>query len=306
MTGHLRVSSPWSQLGIFLGLFGGAFLLSSVLVFIVFIGQGVSLKEMENIDLAKPEMVSTMKWLQGISSAFLFLLPAILYAVITFTAKPFYFLGLKRAEKSGMYGLAILCILLAFPFVFWLGQINQHIPLPQWMTALEKDSSKQLEALLKVNHPIDILVNILIIAALPAVCEELCFRGALQRILIQCTRSPWAGIIVTAILFSALHMQFQGFLPRMFLGILLGALYWYSGSLWTSILAHFVNNAVQVIAVSFAPQYVNENPTMPIYAGLLSGIIVFIVLWIYARLSTVTYSKVYETDRLNMSNQFLA
>jgi membrane protease YdiL (CAAX protease family) len=305
MTGHLRVSSPWSQLAIFLGLFGGAFLLSSILMFVIFLGQGVAIKELEHIDLSKPELVSTMKTLQGVSSIFLFLLPAILYAVISFTSKPFYFLGMKRAEKSGMYGLAILCILLAFPFVFWLGQINQHIPLPQWMTAMEKDSSKQLEALLKVNHPIDIWINILIIAALPAICEELCFRGALQRILIHCTKSPWIGIIITSILFSAMHLQFQGFLPRMFLGIVLGVLYWYSGSLWTSILAHFVNNAVQVIAVSFAPQYVNANPTMPAFAGLVSGIIVCILLWVYAKLSTISYSKVYESDRLNMSNQFL-
>jgi membrane protease YdiL (CAAX protease family) len=306
MAGPLRVSSPWSQLGIFLGLFGGAFILSSILMIVIFIGQGYNLEEMQNIDLAKPEMVATMKWLQAISSICLFFLPAVLYALITFKTKQFHFLGLKRAEKSGMYGLAILVIILAFPFVFWLGQINQHIPLPKWMTALEKDSAKQLEALLKVNNPMDIVVNLIIIAALPAICEELCFRGALQRILIQCTRNPWLGIIITSILFSALHLQFQGFLPRMFLGIVLGALYWYSGSLWTSILAHFVNNAVQVIVVSFVPRYVNENPNMPVLAGLFSGLIVFVVIWVYARLSTVTYGKVYETDRLDMSNQFLA
>lgn len=205
-----------------------------------------------------------------------------------------------------MYGLAILCIMLAFPFVIWLGELNQHIPLPDWMTAMEKDTAKQMEALLKVSKPTDILVNVLIIAVLPAICEELCFRGALQRILIHCTRSPWAGIIVTAVLFSALHLQFQGFLPRMFLGIVLGSLYWYSGSLWTSILAHFVNNGVQVIAVSFAPQYISENPSMPVFAGVISGIIVCVILWIYARLSTVTYSKVYDMSRINMTNQFLA
>ena len=306
MTGHLRVSSPWSQLAIFLGLFGAAFLLSSIMMLLVFVAKGFSISDMQVMDLTKPGMVGTMKWLQGISSIFLFLIPPVLYAMITFTSKPFYFLGLKRAEKSGMYGLAVLCIVLAFPFVIWLGQLNQHIPLPKWMTAMEKDTAKQLEALLKVNHPIDIVINVLIIAVLPAFCEELCFRGGLQRIMIQCFKNPWAGIIITSILFSALHLQFQGFLPRMFLGIVLGALYWYSGSLWPSILAHFVNNAVQVIAVSFQPQYVNENPTMPVFAGLISGVIVFAIMWIYARLSTITYSKVYDTDRLNMSNQFLS
>src|SRR5688572_19356474 len=300
MTGHLRVSSPWSQLGIFLGLFGGAFVISSVLMGILIFSKGLPITT-DGIDWTKPGMISMMKWIQGISSILIFLLPAIIYARICFTGRPLYFLGLKRAEKSGMYGLAILCIMLAFPFVIWLGEVNQNIRLPEWMTAMEKDTAKQMEALLKINKPIDILVNLVIIAVLPAICEELCFRGALQRIMIHCTKSPWAGIIISSVLFSALHLQFQGFLPRMFLGVVLGALYWYSGSLWTSILAHFVNNGVQVVAVSFAPQYVTENPEMPALAGLVSAIIVFIILWIYGRLSTVTYAKVYETDRMNIS-----
>lgn len=306
MAGHLRVSSPWSQLGIFVGLFGGAFVISSIVMAAVILGSGIPIQNADNIDWSKPELISTMKWIQGLSSVLIFFLPAYIYARITFTGRPLYFLGLRNAEKNAMYGLAILCILLAFPFVIWLGEINQKIPLPEWMTALEKDTAKQMEALLKVNQPIDILVNMVIIAVLPAICEEICFRGALQRILIHCTRNAWVGIIVTAILFSALHLQFQGFLPRMFLGIVLGAMYWYSGSLWTSILAHFVNNGVQVIAVSFAPKYVSENPSIPALAGLGSAVVVFAILWIYARLSTARYAKVYEADRLDMPNQFLA
>jgi uncharacterized protein len=305
MTDRLRVSSPWSQLGIFLGLFGGAFVVSSVLMGVFILSKGLPINA-DGIDWTKPQMVSAMKWIQGISSILIFLLPAVLYARISFSGPALQFLGLKKAEKSAMYGLAILCILVAFPFVIWLGELNQNIPLPKWMTAMEKDTAKQMEALLKVNQPLDILVNVFIIAVLPAICEELCFRGALQRIMIQCAKNPLTGIILTSVLFSALHFQFQGFLPRMFLGIVLGALYWYSGSLWTSILAHFVNNGVQVVAVSFAPKYATENPEMPVFAGLISAVIVFFILWVYGRLSTITYAKVYDTDRLHMSNQFLS
>ena len=92
----------------------------------------------------------------------------------------------------------------------------------------------------------------------------------------------------------------------MFLGVVLGALYWYSGSLWPSIVAHFVNNAVQVVAVSYAPKYISENPGMPIYAGIMSGIAVFALVWYYQRISRVTYAKVYEVDDLNRTNQFIA
>ena len=306
MTGHLRVSSPWSQLGIFLGLFGGAFVISSVLMGIFILSKGVPIQDANNIDWSKPELISTMKWIQGISSILIFLLPAVLYARISFTAKPFYFLGLKQAEKLHMYGLAILCIMLAFPFVIWLGELNQHIPLPDWMTAMEKDTAKQMEALLKVHKPIDIVINVLIIAVLPAICEELCFRGALQRILINCTKNPWAGIIFTAILFSALHLQFQGFLPRMFLGVVLGALYWFSGSLWTSIVAHFITNAVQVLVASYATKYISENPVVRFYLALISALAVFGILRLYQRLSTITWSKVYDRNGLTPHNNYIA
>ena len=304
MTGHLRIKSPLSQLGIFLGLFGGVFLFTIMFMAVFFIAKGVSVTG--NADLTSPELLPTVKWIQALSSIFLFFLPALFYALFTFYGKPFYFLGLKKAENISMYGLGILCMLLAFPFVFWLGEINQLLPLPKWMIAMEKDAAKQMEAFLKVNNTGDVVINVIIIALLPAICEELCFRGALQRILIHLTKSPWAGILITGFLFSAFHLQFQGFLPRMFLGVVLGAMYWYSGSLWTSIIAHFVNNAVQVIAVSYAPKYVNENPSIPIYAALISGLLVFGILWLFKRFSTITYSKVYRIDDLTPTNQFLA
>ncbi|RYY12106.1 MAG: CPBP family intramembrane metalloprotease, partial [Chitinophagaceae bacterium] len=120
------------------------------------------------------------------------------------------------------------------------------------------------------------------------------------------TRAPWPGIVITAALFSALHFQFQGFLPRMFLGVLLGALYWFSGSLWTSILAHFVTNAVQVLAASYATKYISENPVVPIYLAVLSAVAVFGILRLYQRLSTVTWAKVYDRSGLTPHNNYIA
>jgi membrane protease YdiL (CAAX protease family) len=177
--------------------------------------------------------------------------------------------------------------------VFWLGELNQRLPMPEWMKIMEKDAGKQMEAFLKAKNGFDIAINVFVIALLPAFCEEICFRGALQRIIIQLARNPWVGIIVTSILFSALHLQFQGFFPRVMLGIVLGALYWFSGSLWPSILAHFVNNAVQVIAVSASPELATKNPTMPVYYGLLSALVVGIILYYYQARSTQTYASVY-------------
>lgn len=101
-------------------------------------------------------------------------------------------------------------------------------------------------------------------------------------------------------------MQFQGFLPRMFLGVILGAIYWYSGSLWPSILAHFVNNAIQVIAVSYSPEYIDKEPAVPVFVALVSGLLIWAILWMFKSFSTVSYQKVYEPEELNRGNQFLA
>lgn len=301
MRGHLRLASPWRQLGLFLGLFCLSFLFTISLTLIIYNVSGV-----EKIDWNNGRAIGVAKLIQAISSVLLFVLPVYLFARFTFTGNYGYFLGFRAAEKSNMYVLSILGIILAMPFVFWLGDLNQHIPLPENLVKLEEESSHQMAAFLKIRSPLDIVINVFIIALLPAICEELFFRSGLQRIIIQMTRHPWAGIVLTAVLFSALHMQFQGFLPRMFLGIVLGALYWFSGSIYTSMIAHFVNNAVQVIAASYAPKYIDKNPETPVLAAIVSGIAVWAILWYFQKQSTITYSKVYNTDELNSTNQFIA
>ncbi|MHA4843221.1 CPBP family glutamic-type intramembrane protease [Flavitalea antarctica] len=297
MTGHLRIKSPKTQLGVLLLVYFVPQLILASLSQIILGGK---------IDLTAPENIATMKWVQAASSLIFFFLPALLYAWFSFRGRYFYFLGFRAAEKSSMYVLGIGCMLLAFPLVFWLGEINQLIPMPASIIEMEKQAAKQMEAFLKIRGPADILINVIVIALLPAICEEMFFRGAMQRVIIQLTRNPWLGIIVTAALFSALHFQFQGFIPRMFLGVVLGALYWFSGSLWTCILAHFITNAVQVIVASYATKYISENPAVPLYLALVSAIAVFGILRLYQRLSTVTWSKVYNRNDLTPHNNYIA
>lgn len=301
MSRHLRIKSPWSQLGALLGVFCLMFILSGVISSIIFL-----FSDIKGIDFNNPHFVNVAKLIQAISSILLFIVPPFLFARFTFTGNYGYFLGFRNAEKANMYILAILGILLAMPFVIWLGHLNEAIPLPEKLNKMEEETAKQLVAILKAKSTWDIVVNVFIIALLPAVGEELFFRGALQRVVIQLTRNPWAGIILTAVLFSALHLQFSGFLPRMFLGIVLGAFYWFSGSIYTSMIAHFTNNAVQVIAASYAPEYIEKNPETPVLAAVASGIVVWAILWFFQKQSTVTYAKVYETDELNSINEFIA
>ena len=297
MTGHYRIRSPWMQLGILILVFSPQL---ALLIFSLFSGIEV------NIDTSNPETLGKLKLSQAISSVAFFVLPAFLYAVFCFRGHYGFFLGLKKAQLTNMYILAILCIIFSFPVVSLLGTFNRAIDLPKWMISMEETNAEQLQAFLKVSNTGDLIINIIVIALIPAFCEEMLFRGALQRVLIHLTRNPWAGIVITAILFSALHMEFLGFLPRMFMGIVLGALYWYSGSLWTSILAHFVFNAIQVVGVAYMPELANNDPEIPILAGIAGAIAVLAILWYYRKQSTITYAKVYRTDDITPANQFTA
>jgi hypothetical protein len=207
-------------------------------------------------------------------------------------------LGLRPATQIIFYPLAILLLVFSLPLEEWLGELNKGIPLWHWMTRAEQDNDRQVETFLKVRHPFDPVVNVLVMAVIPAFCEELCFRGALQRIMIQICKRPLMGILVSAFLFSFFHFQFEGFLPRMFLGVLLGAAYWYSGSLWVPILAHFFFNAVQVVFAmvgnpAIAGSGANKNPTMPMLFVLASLGIVVGLLSLMRSLSTVSFAGVY-------------
>ena len=95
-------------------------------------------------------------------------------------------------------------------------------------------------------------LGLLVVAVLPAICEELFFRGMIQPLLLRATGSPHRAIWVTAIVFSAIHFQFFGFVPRMLLGALFGYIYYWSGNLRLAMLAHFVNNGLTVTLSYFS------------------------------------------------------
>ncbi len=257
-----------------------------------------------HIDMNDPGLLPAKKLAQAFSTVVIFGIPAFVYARKTFRVQPLQNLGFRSAGKSIFYPLGIILLLAALPLEGWLGMINKQIPLSNWMIRMEKDTDQQIVAFLQIHSSFDIVINLFIIALLPAIFEEMCFRGAMQRIFIEIFKSPWIGIVAASIIFSAIHMQFQGFLPRMMLGILLGAAFWYSGSLWTSIIAHFFFNGIQVVAASYYPKMMNDNPSVPVYAGLISLIVVVALLTVMRRQSGVTYDKVY--NQANNYDDFLS
>ena len=193
-------------------------------------------------DLSNQVAVNYLKLLQLFSAVGLFVTPTLLYAYFT----DFDYKLLFNFKRQSAF-LVIVIMMLITPFIGWLLEMNMSIPFPDWILRLGNDSEKIVASFLKMNHLGDLLFNLLVIAIAPAIGEELLFRGYLQQSFSKWLSNPHVAIIVTAVLFSAIHLHFQGFLPRFILGVLLGYLFYWSGSLWLPILAHFANNAQAVI-----------------------------------------------------------
>src|SRR6186997_281841 len=163
--------------------------------------------------------------------------------------------------------------------------------------------------MLKRHTVQDLLLNLVLVAVFAGVGEELLFRGVLQRLFIKLFKNPWAGIIVTAFIFSAIHIQFYGFIPRFILGILLGLLYWYSGSIWPAIIAHFVYDAFAVIMVWFNPAMAEQDSiavsfgNKTLLAAISLALIIGIVILMKKR-STNSYELAYARDNIDDSNPF--
>lgn len=199
--------------------------------------------------LSNPAYTNAAKLLQSITAIIGFLLPALVTAFLLHK-KPLKLLGFSPRITPGQAGLAILIIGLALLVSSSLSWFTELIPVPaswkiefdQW----ENDYNKQVEAIVGLNNAGEYVIALVVMAFLPALCEETLFRGGLQNFLGRSTRNPWLSVIIVSIIFSAVHWSFYGFLSRFFLGMILGLLYHYSGRLWLSILAHFVNNALAI------------------------------------------------------------
>src|ERR1700744_4769961 len=208
MSNNLKIPSPWSQLALFMGLAGGTLILYGIFANAIYQYYGILGQIRADTVWGNTRAIGVIKWVQALSSIMVFGIPGYFYARLAFRDRPLHQLGLRPAVKVNFYLLAILLLLISLPLEGWLGDLNKRLPLPAWMTQMEKSNDRQILAFLKVNTPFDIVINLLAMAALPAFFEELFFRGALQRILIHIFRNPWAGIVATGFLFSAIHMQF--------------------------------------------------------------------------------------------------
>ena len=206
---------------------------------------------------------------QAFSVLLFFIIPAFLFALFFTQEKLHYFL-LHKAPSALVVIVSCLLIITAMPFIGYLEGLNKSMTLPkslsgleQWMKASEEKVQQIEEAFMKNQTIGDLLLNLFVVAFLAALSGEFFFRGLIQRAMTNMTKNIHLSVWVTAILFSAFHMQFYGFLPRVLLGAILGYAFVWSGSLWTSIIAHFLNNALVLIygyclSAGYLPKAIDE------------------------------------------------
>lgn len=156
---------------------------------------------------------------------------------------------LKARQRPSLQSvlLGILLMAVSMPLVLYVLKFNQQLPLPELFKNAGEQAEEALKGLLHMENAAELLANITIVALLPALGEELVFRGVVQHQLMRRISNPWVAIVIASAVFSAAHFQFDGFLPRMILGFLLGWLYWRTQRFWVPVAGHFFNNGIQVL-----------------------------------------------------------
>jgi uncharacterized protein len=228
-------------------------LIFSVVLAVPFFGPDV----MKNLSVMgesnDPELMAMAKYFQIVSQIGTFIIPTILFAFLD-GRKIWTYLKLNIRPLLITSVFSILAIFAAVPLINFLSEWNAQMSLPAslknvelWMREAEDQAAVVTANFLNVTTPGGILVNLLMIGVIPAIGEEFLFRGVLQKLFHQWTKNIHVSVILAAFLFSAIHMQFYGFIPRFMMGVMLGYVFVWSGSLWVPILIHFTNNSAAVV-----------------------------------------------------------
>ncbi len=196
--------------------------------------------------------INLLSFFQITYSLGLFLIPALL-AGFLFHSNSLEYLSAREKPVGLTLLLSVLVILASVPVINFLAEFNMNLSLPERLSGLEsriRETESEAEELMNLflsdTSVSRFVINLIMIAVVPAIGEEFFFRGVLQRIFIEWFRNRHVGIIIAAILFSFMHLQFLGFIPRILLGALFGYMLVWTGSIWVPVLAHFVNNAIAV------------------------------------------------------------
>ncbi len=239
--------------------------LLGILILVPFFGTDV-ISLLSAPDYSNATVVNAMKIVQIMNMAGGLLLPAIIYLWLC-TPEKEKSLSLYKLQYPLNIALSFLLIVVAQPRIGWANELNSYLSLPDglssienWMKTAETQGEMVTEAFLSTTSTSGLLLNIFMIAILPAFAEEILFRGVLARLFNNWTKNVHLAVFLSSFIFAAIHLQFYGFLPRFLLGMALGYMFFWSGSLWLPIVAHFANNFLSVIIeFLFRTRYITTN-----------------------------------------------
>lgn len=251
MRGVWQDLSPGIKMLLFVGIIAVStcvFTLISFIAAIPFFGVNLFTNPAAIDNLNDPNTLPLLKFIQIISQLGTMIIPAIVAAIFFSNSAGEYLHSNKKPATISLV-LVTISIVCAGPFINFLLEVNSRMQLPsflsgleQWMKDYELKAQKLTEVFLADTSPLQFSINILMIAILPAIGEEFLFRGIFQKLFAQVTRHKLLAVIITGALFSAIHLQFYGFIPRFLLGVYFGLLLVWSKNIWLPVLAHFVNN----------------------------------------------------------------
>jgi len=241
--------------------------------------------DISRLQFTSPNVVKAL-WVMQIAGTTLPILAAPLFFSFVIVKQPLHYLKYRFRFPWTLILLVFVIMFVSTPLIEFLSNLNEKMVLPHfltWMRDKEDEAQKLTDAMMQMNTVWNLVVDVLLIGLLTAIVEEFMFRGCLQTIFLRWTKNTHAAIWITAILFSAFHMQFFGFLPRMMLGVLFGYFVAWSGSVWTSVWAHFINNATAVIATYFFQHRLTKtNPAdqhLFNYTGYVFSLVIVLLLF---------------------------
>lgn len=201
------------------------------------------------LDAADP--VTAIRISQTFATIGTFLMPALLFAYCQ-NRQWFDYSAANRRPNASMTNIVLILSITLLPVVSVLSTFNMFImphegAVAEFMRDMEEAANHILEVITSRRSSWDLISNLLVLAVLAGICEEFFFQGALQPLLTRWVNNPHIGILLTAFIFSVLHFQFYGFIPRFALGVYLGYLFYWGRSLWLPILAHVLHNALSII-----------------------------------------------------------
>lgn len=197
-----------------------------------------------------------------------FVIPAVVVALLI-TRLPAQFLMIKSAPQGTGLILSIITLMVSFPAIEWINSLCASLPWPQQILNLEHEAEQQTLLMLGEHNVPNLILSILIMGVMTGLAEELFFRGAFMRILQTRPMSMHAAVWISAIVFSLIHFQMVGFVPRALLGAMFGYAALWTGSLWTAVLLHMINNTCAILTIWFGINMIS-NPFVGVVSVLLA------------------------------------